>query len=84
MCVSRRKDKTIIDEVNDYIVDINSDEAAVDIISELYEMVIELAHENGILEHENARLERQLNIAEAWIMKNSDEEDPDNEPHLLS
>ena len=82
--MSRRKDKTIIDEVNDYIVDINSDEAAVDIISELYEMVIELAHENGILEHENARLERQLNIAEAWIMKNSDEEDPDNEPHLLS
>ena len=82
--MSRRKDKTIIDEVNDYIIDINSDEAAVDIISELYEMVIELAHENGILEHENARLERQLNIAEAWIMKNSDEEDPDNEPHLLS
>lgn len=83
--MSRRKDKNIIDEVNNYIADINSDEVAVEIISELYQIVMEMARENGVLEHENALLERQLNIAEAWILREKgDDEDPDDEPRLLS
>lgn len=84
--MAQQKTKSIIDEVKDYITDINSDETAVDIISNLYQMVVELARENGVLEHENALLERQLNIAEAWILSGhkDDEKDPDDGPHFFS
>ena len=83
----RRKDRTIIDEVQEYIEDIYSDEKAVDIISDLYQMIIELARENGALEHENSLLTRQLNLAEAYILQEeggNDEDDEDNTPHLVS
>ena len=84
-----RKDRNIIEKVADYIEDVHSDEEAVDIISELYQMVIELVRENGVLEHENAMLNRQLNIAEAWILRGGeieigDDDDDDKDPHLLS
>lgn len=83
--MAQKKSKSIIDEVKDYITDINSDEVAVDIISNLYQMVVELARENGALEHENALLERQINIAEAWILsEHKDDKDPDDEPHFFS
>lgn len=83
--MAQTKSKSIIDEVKDYIADINSDETAVNIISNLYQMVVELARENGVLEHENALLERQLNIAEAWILsEHKDDKDPDDEPHFFS
>lgn len=49
-------------------IDDASTAGAVNIINELYQMVIELVRENDSLKHENALLNRQLDIAETQII----------------
>lgn len=61
---------TLSTMVKEYIEDPSNDPRATEIIDGLYRVVLDLIHENSVLEWENSMLEHQLSIAETHITKN--------------
>lgn len=66
--MAHKKENSLFERAADFIEDSNSDDEAVNLVYELYQLVLALANENGSLELENSMLERQLTIAENYIM----------------
>ena len=81
--MSEEKEMNLIDRVLAFVENEENPDEAVDLVADLYLALSNIAAENAGLEVENSLLNRQLDIAERFIIKMTGGKG-DNEPHLLS